>query len=114
MWAFASSTKEVDIVIVDPAQFKAERAKVDSDIESAARNKRSVGDINRASGREAGKGVFEQEILECPRSSAVKRIVVSTDATTGGLSVGVLSEQLFFYVIGYDQGFTQGLANSVP
>jgi hypothetical protein len=112
MWAAVNFAKGVEIVVVEPGQFKAERAKFDAEKEAAARSAKSVGDINHAGGREAGKGVFGREILECPTSSMIKRIVISTEAASD--SIGELSDQLLFYVIGYDQGLIQGMANLQP
>jgi hypothetical protein len=113
MWQAANFTKGVEIVVVDPAQFKAERARWDAEKATAAKNARSVRDINRAGGREAGQGVFDYEILECPNSNTVKRIVISTEAIRDS-SVIELSDRLWFYVVGYDQGLLQGEANVVP
>lgn len=116
MWRAVNFTKGVEIVIVDPAQFKVERAKLDARKDAAAANAKNVRDINRAGGREAGKGVFDHEIIECPTSSMVERIVISTEAISGPQtsSISELSDQLLFYVIGYDQGLLQGMANLVP
>jgi hypothetical protein len=116
MWPNINFTKRVAIVIVDAAQFKAERTKFDAEKEAAAKRRKSVGDINRAGGREAGGGVFDHEILECPTSNMVERIVVSTDAIGDSepYTVHEISDQLLFYVIGYDQGLVQGMANSLP
>jgi hypothetical protein len=114
MWSAVNFTKTVEIVIVDPTQFKTERAKLDAQIEAAVKNRKSVGDINRAGGREAGKGVFDHQILECPNSSMVTRIIISTETSNSETPIGKLSDQLFFYVIGYDQGLLQGHANLVP
>lgn len=86
MWPPMTFTKNVTIVVVDPAQFKTERAKLDAEIDAAAKNHKTVGDINRASGREAGKGMFTNKILECPKSSMVERIVISTEAITPACS----------------------------
>ena len=116
MWPSVNFTKGVEIVVVDPVQFKAERVKFDAEKEAVAKNRKSVGDINRAGGREAGGGVFDHEILECPTSNMVKRIVISTEAIGDSepYSIHEISDQLLFYVIGYDQGLLQGMGNSVP
>jgi hypothetical protein len=115
MWPSINFTRGVEIVIVDPAQFKAERTKWDAEKERAGNNVKTIRDRNRVTGREAGGGVFDQEILECPNSAWVKRIVISTEAMGGSQnsSVSELSDQLLFYVIGYDQGLGQGEANEV-
>jgi hypothetical protein len=116
LWSVVNFTNRVEIVVVDPKQFKAERAKFDAEKEAAAKNKKSVGDLNRVGGREAGGGVFEHEILECPTSYWVKRIVISTEAVGDSEphTIEEISDQLLFYVIGYDQGLLQGMANLVP
>jgi len=116
MWPNVNFTKGVEIVIVAPTQFKAERAKLDAEKETAAKNAKSVGDINRAGSREAGQGVFDHALLECPSSNIVKRIVISTEVVSGSTasSISELSDQLMFYVLGYDQGFLRGGANLVP
>jgi hypothetical protein len=116
LWPNVNFTKGVDIVVVDPVQFKAERAKFDAEKETLAKNKKTVGDINRINAREAGNGVFEYEILECPTSSLIKRVVISTDAIGESVSYTIheISDQLLFYVIGYDQGLVQGMSNSLP
>jgi hypothetical protein len=117
VWPKANFTKGVEIVIVDPSQFKAERAKWDAGKEMADRHAKTVGDINRAHSREAGEGVFgaDEEILECPHSSMVERIVISTSALNGTLgSVSELSDHLVFYVIGYDEGLMRGMTTGVP
>ena len=115
MWPNVNFTKRVAIVIVDPAQFRAERIKLDAEKDAAAKKTKSVGDINRAGGREAGRGVFDHELLECPASNMVERIVISTDAIGDSelYTVHQISDQLLFYVIGYDQGLVQGMANSL-
>lgn len=115
MWPNVNFTKRVVIVIVDPAQFKAERTKFDAEKEAAAKKRKSVGDINRANGREASGGVFDHEILECPTSNMIERIVISTDAIGDSeVTIHEISDQLLFYVLGYDQGLLQGMANSLP
>jgi hypothetical protein len=116
LWPAVNFVKGVEIVIVDPAQFKAERAKWDAQKDLVSKNAKMVRDINHATGREAGGGMFDHEILECPSSSMVKRIVISTDAVGESQysSISELSNQLLFYVIGYDQGLLQGEANLVP
>lgn len=116
LWPNINFTKNVEIVIVDPLQFRAERAKFDAENEAVAKRWKTVGDINRAGAREAGGGVFEHEILQCPTSNMVKRIVISTDAVADSevYTVREISDQLLFYVIGYDQGLLQGMANVVP
>jgi len=113
MWPMANVTKNVDIVVVDSAQFKTEQGKVDAAIETARKNMKTVGDINRATGQVAGRGVFEHLIVECPSGGLVKKIVISTEAVSGSQTAANLSEDLLFYVIGYDQGLTQGLADAV-
>lgn len=114
MWPRFYSARRVYIVVVDPVQFKAERAKVAAEMEAAAKNRNTVADINRAGGREAGRGVFKYEILECPHSLGVERIVISTEASDSESPISELSEQLLFYVIGYDQGLLQGVGNMTP
>jgi hypothetical protein len=117
LWPTVNYTKGIEIVIVDPSQFKVERAKWDKKKDMADKSAKSVREINRVAALEAGDGVFDHEILECPSSSMVERIVISTEAVDDAHPIsqfGELSDQLLFYVIGYDQGLVHGLANAVP
>jgi len=118
MWPLGGWTKRIEIVIVDPTQFKAERAKLDADRDAAVKSAKTVGDTNRIGSREAGRGVFGNDvILECPKSNIVQRIVISTEAIARSAlnpSISDLSNELFFYVVGYDDGFMQSGANQVP
>jgi hypothetical protein len=113
LWPKINFTKSVDVVVVDAAQFKAERSKLDATIDATAKNRKTIGDINRANGREAGGGVFDHEILECTGASTIRRVVISTEAINDGFDTPTaISHDLLFYVIGYDQGLLQGLANA--
>jgi hypothetical protein len=72
MWGKIIMMKDVEIVIADSARFKSERSKYDIEEQTVAENAKSVGDINRVSGKEAGDGVFGHEILKCPTGGVVK------------------------------------------
>jgi hypothetical protein len=106
----------VQVVITDPAQFRIEKARLEDEMNAAAKRGRSAGDLNRAGGREAGRGAFNYEILECPNSLFVERIIISTEAIDGSLdsSTDQISERLMFYLVGYTQGLEQGIAGTVP
>jgi hypothetical protein len=114
IWPLGNFTKNVEIVIVDPAGFKAERQKLDAQKDKRAKAAKTVGDINRAGSIEAGSGVFDHEILEANRAF-IEKIIISTEALDAKGSVDpLLGDQLLFYVLGYDQGNLAGVASQVP
>jgi hypothetical protein len=118
MWPRYAWTKRIEIVIAGPTQFKPERTKLDADRDAAVKSAKTVGDTNRIGSREAGSGVFGDDvILACPKSNIVQRIVISTDAIARSAlnpSITDLSNELFFYVAGYDNGFMRRGANQAP
>lgn len=83
-------------------------------MERLGKNAKTVGDINRVGGKQAGQGVFTRHELLETNQGFVQKIVISSEALEDDLDIDRLSDELLFYVLGYDQGNLSAHADIVP
>lgn len=117
MWSRSRLLNKIQVVITGPLEFKAEQERIKNEADAAAKARRTVGDLNRAGGRQVGRGAFTYELLECDGSFMVTRIVISTEAVDSSSEQSTpaeISNHLMFYVAGFAQGMDQAIASSVP
>ncbi|MFI5114444.1 MAG: hypothetical protein ACHP7J_04805 [Terriglobales bacterium] len=104
------------MVIADPKSFKDEEKKISNIIMNLTKAAKTVPDLNKATGRKVGTGVFANVFMETD-GVMIKKIVVSTDRreivkSTDGKDLVIsdednpkeLSDGLMYYVIGFQQG----------
>lgn len=102
------SLQGIEVVIADPDSFKEEKKKVSTKIEARVKSAKTPGDINRASVLVA-EGVFDNEHVLMERSKLmIDRVVISTEIPHD------ISQDLTFFVMGYNEGVQDGVANTVP
>lgn len=113
LWATNNHTKNLAIIVVTPQGFKAERERYDTLKKNRAKFVKTVGDINKIARMETGSIIFDNAILECETSTFVTKVIVSTDEMKDGLLDPISADQLFFYVVGFDEGMLAGAAPTV-